>query len=964
MADSDQIQFDRVEKMECPSCHIEVDVGELEPFSTAACPGCGAELKVPAHLANYRLDDCLGSGGMGSVYRAYDETLARTVAVKVMRKALGEQPEFLASFRREAQAAAGLNHPNIAQIYSFGEENGQPYIVMEFVPGKHLDKMIESPEPLPQPLVMKIGMDIAAGLQLAAVSNLIHGDIKPENILLDDRGSAKLVDFGIASSPDDESTEIWGTPYYISPEKIKREKVDFHSDMYCLGGTLYHALSKHPPFDGDDAMAVVKARLTSAPRPLHDVRPDIDPDVEKIVMRMLELDPARRFPNYGELIDAIGQYLARAQPQQAAAAASSGGASKRIIIKGRGRGSATRTGMSAPEPAPAPSTAAGLEPAAPPPTGPHKGIRINKGRKGTLLQTPGEPPPQDADEDESAEPRKSPVGKIILFSILGLVLLIGAGVGGVFYFLSAKESKAQQEIASKIASQSHALVPLAQISGSTASLGKRIDALAQEADGIVEKAVAAVEKAVGVEYTSRILQEDVPVEEPFDDSIDSDLRGVGGEDAEDADGEEANGEAADGEGAAKEGEEAPADGEAAAAGDGGETPAEGGAEAAAEDGGEAAVASDETGEAASGDGAAAADGGDAEATAEGGGEAASEDGEELEGVALMARDIFLMLAPVRNAKRLSDRTVQSVSGLWQRATESTNVTETARDAIFSAVDKNIERVEKLAQKASLRYGNLEDAVGGLDKAVKEAKSKLNDLTAETARLAAENERKAAEEKAAEEARIERERKEAEEAARRAEEAAEVEKVRGVVPANFDNIRNHKFDAVLRELGKLDGSLKYPSAKRALKAEKRRVEGLKELKDFLIQRLNSGDKFAHPKQKWSVLSADERRVEIQPAKKGEKPVKRKWEELAPEQVVPMLLHYIHDPEKAKSLLLRERVNAYFNTAIYFVVMRGDDDNAKAAAKMLCERAMADSPSKRNEISETLYELDLTDAETQE
>ena len=234
MADQAQILFDKVDRIECASCHTQIDVGALPAFTTASCPSCGSEVTVPGRLGNYLLLNCLGSGGMGSVYRAYDETLARTVAIKVMLKNLGDTPEFLESFRREAQAAAKLNHPNIAQIYSFGQEKGQPYIVMELVGGKHFDEMINEPAPLDQAMVMKIGMDIADGLQLAAASSLIHGDIKPENIILDERDTAKLLDFGIASTPNTQSTEIWGTPYYIAPEKLRRQRVDFRSDK--IGG--------------------------------------------------------------------------------------------------------------------------------------------------------------------------------------------------------------------------------------------------------------------------------------------------------------------------------------------------------------------------------------------------------------------------------------------------------------------------------------------------------------------------------------------------------------------------------------------------------------------------------------------------------------------------------------------------------------------------------------------------------
>ena len=964
MAESDQILFDKVDKMECPSCKMEIDVAALEPFSKAACPACGAELTVPARLATYRLDDCLGSGGMGSVYKAYDETLARTVAVKVMRKSLGDQPEFLESFRREAQAAAKLNHPNIAQIYSFGEEKGQPYIVMEFVPGKHLDKMIESPEMLPLPLVMKIGMDVADGLQLAAASNLIHGDIKPENILLDDRGAAKLVDFGIASSPDEESTEIWGTPYYISPEKIKRERIDFRSDMYCLGGTLYHAIGKHPPFDGEDAMAVVKARLTSAPRPLHDLRGDVDPDVEKIVMRMLELDPARRYPSYGALMDDIRQYLTRVQPQQVAS--SSGGASKRIVIKGRG---ATRARLQAaggdaqpPPAAPAPEEA---EEAAPK----RKGIVIAK-KHGKLTVPAADAEAEEAGAEEEPPKKKGGVGKIIAIVLAILVVVGGGVVGGLFYLSNKHKQDSEARFAELFASQNSHLKKIQAIYGNTFKLASgRIADAAKSADEIVAQAVAAVEREVGVEFTSRIMQEEIEEEEPFDDSLDDDLRGV-----------DVDSDAEDGEAAAEDGEaETSGDGEKGEAADGEKGEAadgekEGGsgdekAEAAdgdkAEDaGGDAGASEEATGE------AAAAEDGEAAAASEDGGDGTGEEatgGDELEGLPAMAREIFVMLAPVRKAQRLATRACDSVSGLLERAVAATNVTE---GAAFSVAEKevgeNIDRLKKIAAKASERYGALDDSAADLEKIVKEAKGKLDEMSVEATKMAAERERVAAEEKAAEEARLERERKEAEEAARKAAEDAEIAKVRAVVTTHYADLAAFKFEPVFKDLDALEGTLTFKSAQRALKGERRRVNGIKDLKEFLIKNLSGEKKFTHPRDKWSVVSVDARKIEVLPAKPkpGTKPTARKWETLQPEQIVPMLLFYIGDKDKAESILLRDRVKAYIDAAIYCVTMRGDNENARALAKHFCEMAIADLPSKRKEISETLYELSFEENDEEE
>ncbi|MBQ6925287.1 MAG: protein kinase [Kiritimatiellae bacterium] len=277
-----------------------------------AAPNAGAS--QTRKIDNYELEKCLGTGGMGTVYKARDEKLDRVVALKVMIKDLRSDPSILDAFRKEARAVAKLNHPNIAQIYSFGESDGKPYIVMEYVAGEHFDSLVFSPEPLDQARVMKTGMDIACGLQVAADAGLVHGDIKPENIVFDDHGVPKLLDFGIASASNAKSTEIWGTPYYIAPEKLRRQRVDFRSDIYCLGATLYHALTKHPPFDGDDVRMVLRARLEGPPPPLSTYRPDIDPEVEAIVGRMLQTDPSDRYPTYGALIADIRSYLRRAAP--------------------------------------------------------------------------------------------------------------------------------------------------------------------------------------------------------------------------------------------------------------------------------------------------------------------------------------------------------------------------------------------------------------------------------------------------------------------------------------------------------------------------------------------------------------------------------------------------------------------------------------------------------------------------
>ncbi len=251
-------------------------------------------IRTPADFGHFLLEKELGHGGMGGVYLARDKMLDRKVAIKVMLKELGADPTFVERFQREAQAAARLNHPNIAQIYSFGQEQGMPYIAMELVPGGSLDKEMEqNPGSLDPVHVMRIGQQLVDALALAAEQGLVHGDVKPENVLYAEDGTAKLVDFGLAAMQA-SSDEIWGTPYYISPEKCRRQKIDFRADIYSLGGTLYHALTGQPPFEGEDANAVVRARFDGPPPKPSEVRPGLPPEIDAIIMRMLELEPAMR----------------------------------------------------------------------------------------------------------------------------------------------------------------------------------------------------------------------------------------------------------------------------------------------------------------------------------------------------------------------------------------------------------------------------------------------------------------------------------------------------------------------------------------------------------------------------------------------------------------------------------------------------------------------------------------------
>ena len=290
-------------------------------------------ISTPSEFAKYTLEKELGHGGMGGVYLGHDNMLDRRVAIKVMLKSYGDDPTFVERFKKEAQAAAKLSHPNIAQVYEFDLYEGQPYIAMELVSGGSLDKKMEkNPGQLDPAFVMNVGLQIAEGLGAAADRGLVHGDVKPENILFSTDGTAKLVDFGLAAMQGDTG-EIWGTPYYISPEKVRRQKIDFRADIYSLGGTLYHALTGVAPYEGTDATEVVKARFNGPPAKPSEVRPGIPEKIDEIIMRMLEADPSKRYPTYESLKGDISRFLEKSGMKKTGNIT---GSSRKIVIKGRG----------------------------------------------------------------------------------------------------------------------------------------------------------------------------------------------------------------------------------------------------------------------------------------------------------------------------------------------------------------------------------------------------------------------------------------------------------------------------------------------------------------------------------------------------------------------------------------------------------------------------------------------------
>jgi serine/threonine protein kinase len=306
----------------CGWCETKVFIsGDLPPLGTEPCKKCGRPIMMPMMLRQFELRSVIGSGGMGNVYRAFDTTLQREVAVKLMKKELLEDPKALESFYREARACARLNHTNIIHIYTFDEWEGQQYLVMELADRGSLDARIEKLRAMPELDVLDIGIKIASALDMALKYDLLHRDIKPGNILFNADHEPKLVDFGLARKTDAEQEAddmIWGTPYYVAPEKIKREPETFLSDMYSLGATLYHAMTGHVPFDAPTPDEVVIAQVQTPLTPPNLVVPEISQPTSDALVRTLAKNPADRFLSYDEFImafEAARSLLLRQQSQ-------------------------------------------------------------------------------------------------------------------------------------------------------------------------------------------------------------------------------------------------------------------------------------------------------------------------------------------------------------------------------------------------------------------------------------------------------------------------------------------------------------------------------------------------------------------------------------------------------------------------------------------------------------------------
>ncbi|ADP78171.1 Stk1 family PASTA domain-containing Ser/Thr kinase [Pseudofrankia inefficax] len=268
----------------------------------------------------YELGAGIGYGGMAEVYRGRDIRLGRDVAIKVLRSDLARDPNFLKRFQREAQSAAGLNHPAIVSVYDTGEDiiNGTrlPYIVMEFVEGRTLREVLQQEGPFPERRAMEITSDICAALDYSHRLGIIHRDVKPANVMLSPDGSVKVMDFGIAKANNATSSTmtatqaVIGTAQYLSPEQAQGKKVDARSDVYSTGVLFYELLTGEPPFRGDNPVAVAYQHVREIPDPPSRHNPQLSAAADAVTLHALEKEPDDRYASAGEMRDDLERALA------------------------------------------------------------------------------------------------------------------------------------------------------------------------------------------------------------------------------------------------------------------------------------------------------------------------------------------------------------------------------------------------------------------------------------------------------------------------------------------------------------------------------------------------------------------------------------------------------------------------------------------------------------------------------
>lgn len=297
--------FDKIETTNCAHCGGLVDVAGKPAFQILPCPHCNIDVRVPGKLGTLLLEEEVGRGAAGIVYKALDSTLHRHVAVKILKPDGGEDnKKIVEATVAEARALAAINHANVVHIHTIGMRHGQPFIVMELLIGSgKLNEMLKEGWIADEKRGLEIGIDVAQGLRAAQSAGLLHRDVKPGNILFNAESVAKLLDFSVvhAATGDGEKVVI-GTPYYIAPEAARGLEVDFRADLYSLGATLFHLMTGKPVFDGESSRDVMRARLKQRAPDIRSIKPGLSSATAAVLARMLEIDPKDRHASYDELI--------------------------------------------------------------------------------------------------------------------------------------------------------------------------------------------------------------------------------------------------------------------------------------------------------------------------------------------------------------------------------------------------------------------------------------------------------------------------------------------------------------------------------------------------------------------------------------------------------------------------------------------------------------------------------------
>lgn len=304
-----QEQQASLKMVSCGGCGAKIFIDrDLPPLATKPCGKCGHPVMKPMFLGQVELREVIASGGMGTVYRSWDHALERTVAVKLMNRQFVDDEAAVEAFSKEAKMCAGLNHTNIISIYSFDEQEGEKFIVMELTDQGSLESRINELGRVPELQVLDVGIKMCSALKAAQKHDLVHLDIKPDNILFNVEGEPKLVDWGIARRLTEPVVEdddgIMGTPEFIAPERVQRYGETILSDMYSLAGTLYNAVTGELPFRGEDPVAIAEAHVHTPLTPPNELV-EVTEDTSDAIVRAMAKDPGARFQGYDEFIMAL-----------------------------------------------------------------------------------------------------------------------------------------------------------------------------------------------------------------------------------------------------------------------------------------------------------------------------------------------------------------------------------------------------------------------------------------------------------------------------------------------------------------------------------------------------------------------------------------------------------------------------------------------------------------------------------